>query len=199
MVGCVIQYNRGLIFVLPQYKNNEYIINLFLNRILPKIYQLETKSNLISQFVTPKQLHCQKKFEEANKQIKIFEENIEKIRADFNEAIREKENILKNDETSALIINYYNLALQQEEVALFYLYKVVEAIEKNYKSEKIAKSKLGHNTEWNLIGKTANASYGDIRHAPKPGEVIREISQEDLHSCYDAAVKIIFAYFKTLF
>jgi hypothetical protein len=75
----------------------------------------------------------------------------------------------------------------------------LEALEKKYGQEKEAKRKLGCNREWNLIGTVANASYADIRHAPKPGEKIKEWTQDEIDNCFKAAEKIIHAYLTTLF
>jgi hypothetical protein len=38
-----------------------------------------------------------------------------------------------------------------------------------------------------------------VRHAPKPGEKIKQWSDKEIKSCHDAAKKIIHAYFVTLF
>ena len=79
------------------------------------------------------------------------------------------------------------------------MYKVIETLEHRFGNEKAAKAKLNKNTEWNLIGRTANASYGDVRHAPRPGEVIKQWTKDEIAECFAAAERIIAAYFSTLF
>ncbi len=106
---------------------------------------------------------------------------------------------IENDETAKFLVNYFKQAQQQEDVALFYLYKIIEILENKFGNETSAKARLGCNAERNFIGKVANASYADIRHAPRPGEKINEWSQEDIKKCFEGAEKIIHAYFTTLF
>ena len=124
---------------------------------------------------------------------------MEEARENFFRASQEKIKTIHIDETAVLIINYYDLALQQEDVSLFYLYKIIEVLKNKYGSESKAKAILKDNKEWNKIRKTANESYRDMRHAPKPGEKIKEWTQEDIKSCFEATLKIINSYLETLF
>jgi hypothetical protein len=39
----------------------------------------------------------------------------------------------------------------------------------------------------------------DIRHAPKPGDVIQQWTEEDISASFDACEKIVLAYFGSLF
>jgi hypothetical protein len=96
-------------------------------------------------------------------------------------------------------VKYYDTALRQDDVALFYLYKAVELIENNHGGESEAIRKFGAGSEWKFLKKVANASYGDIRHAPKPGDVIHKWTDDDLKRCFDACEKIVLAYFESLF
>ena len=198
-LGVFIKRDKGSLIILPQYECNEEIVSIFLHRVMPKLYDLAVKTSLIEEFASPQE-------ENARRQVREIEENIGKLNAaieeateELNSARRNKIQAIKRDQTATLILNYYDLALQQDDVALFYLYKVAEALEKKYGGEREAKKKLGHNTEWNLIGKVANASYADVRHAPKPGEKIREWTQEEIDKCFKGAKKIIHAYLATLF
>jgi hypothetical protein len=111
------------------------------------------------------------------------------------EESRKKIQIIKSDETAILVENYFDMALQDDDSALFYLFKVIEAIHNKFGNEKEAKSKLGCNAEFNIIGKVSNESYRDIRHAPKPGEKIKEPTDEETKQCIEGARRIIIKYF----
>ena len=195
----VIKYGKGHIVILPEYKNNEEIINTFINRVVPKILNLDSNINIISQFLSPQEKKESINFHQAEENINKAEQEMEKARENFCRANREKINVIHADETAVLVINYYDLALQQEDVSLFYLYKIIEVLKNKYGSEDEAKSILKNNKEWNEIKKTANVSYRDIRHAPKPGEKIKEWTQEDIDGCFKAAFRIIGSYLETIF
>jgi hypothetical protein len=79
------------------------------------------------------------------------------------------------------------------------LYKIIDAIQKKFGGETAATHKLGKSKEWKLIGKLANASYGDIRHAPKPGDKIKDWSRDEIKDGFSAARSVLAAYFTTLF
>jgi len=198
-LGCFIKRNEGRLIILPQYESNEEIIKIFLNRVMPKLYDLAIKTSLIEEFASPDEIKAQSKILEMEENIQKLNNDIEEATEELNSARRYKIQTIKNDQTANLILKYYDLALKQDDVALFYLYKVTEALEKKYGGETEAKKRLGQNTEWNLIGKVANASYADVRHAPKPGEKIKEWTQDEIDKCFEAAQKIIHAYLATLF
>ncbi len=199
ILGVFIKRGFGQLIILPEYQNNEEIVGIFLNRVMPKIYNLETKINLIDQFLSPEELTISNEARETEGVIQKTNETLEVAKEKLASANRNKIQVIKNDETAVLILNYYELATQQDDVALFYLYKIIEALEKKYGSEKGAKDLLKCNTEWNLIGEKANASYADIRHAPKLGEKIKEWTEEDIKVCFVATEKIINTYLSTLF
>ena len=52
---------------------------------------------------------------------------------------------------------------------------------------------------WRILNETANASYNDLRHAPDPGEKIREITPEEAARCLQAAEVVFLKYFDRLF
>lgn len=198
-LGVLAEQGKGRVIVIPECQSNEDVINTFLNRVIPKLYDLEVRTSLINKFVSPEEGIAQDAIQKTNKQIQQLSEAIEVENENLNAARRKKIQTVEKDETAARILNYHTLATQQEDVALFYLYKVIEVLERKFGGEKEAKRKLGCNTEWNLIGTVANASYADIRHAPKPGEKIKEWTQDEIDNCFNAAEKIIHAYLTTLF
>ncbi len=199
ILGVFIKRGLGQLIILPECQNNEEIVGIFLNRVMPKIYNLETKINLIDQFLSQEELTIINEVREVEGVIQKANEALEVAKEKLASANRNKVQTIKNNETAVLILNYYELATQQDDVALFYLYKIIEALEKKYGGEKEAKNLLGCNNEWNLIGKIANATYADIRHAPKPGEKIKPWEQNEIDDCFKAVRKIIDTYLKTLF
>jgi hypothetical protein len=198
-VGVLAEQCEGRLIIMPECQSNEDIINTFLNRVIPKLYDLEVRTNLIDKFESPEEGIARNAIQKTNKQMQVLGEAIESENEKLSAARRKKIETVKKNEIATRILNYHNLAMQQEDVALFYLYKIIEVLEKKFGGEKEAKGKLGCNIEWNLIGKVANASYADIRHAPKPGERIREWTQDEIDDCFKAAEKIIHAYLATLF
>ncbi len=200
-LGAFVFWGRsgGKLIILPEFKDNDSVIEEFLNRILPLFHPDETKKDVVSDFNSPQEIETQEALGGAIEEAKRTEVRVIEIRKVVEQERRKKIQVIKAEETAALILKYYNLALQQEEVSLFYLYKVTEALQKKFGGETKAKELLGNRKEWNLIGTLANATYADIRHAPKPGEKIKEYSQKEIKECFEAAKKIVHSYFKTLF
>lgn len=198
-LGLYTKIGSGHLIIVPKYKSNDEIVSVFLNRIMPKIYDLDTHANIIERFISPEENSVQSIISEAEAIIDEKNKALDNMKEQLEAARRDKINTIKNNEGAVLILNYYDLAARQEDVALFYLYKVIEALEHQLGGEKEAKELLGCNVEWNLIGKLANESYADIRHAPKPGERIKEWNPAEIKSCFEAAERIIFSYLNTLF
>lgn len=199
MLSTFLERGEGKLIILPECRSNEEVISIFLHRVVPKLYDLETRSNLMERFISPEEKQMQDGIEKIQQKMAELNEAIETGNEKLNSARRNKIQTIKQDETAIRILNYYDLATQQDDVALFYLYKVIEALENKYGGEKESKAKLGCNTEWNLIGRLANVSYADIRHAPKPAEKIKEWAQEEIEECFKATEKIVHAYLATLF
>ncbi|KKQ46603.1 hypothetical protein A3H05_00450 [Candidatus Giovannonibacteria bacterium RIFCSPLOWO2_12_FULL_43_26] len=199
ILGLYIKIGEGRLIILPRFKSNEDIIATFLNRVMPKIYDLGIHANIIDQFASPNEKIVKEKIEKIEVVLQKATETLGNAKEDLETAKREKTNIVKSDPTAALILSYFETATQQDDVALYYLYKIIDALEKKYGGEKEAKQISGCNVEWNLIGKLANESYADIRHAPKPGEKVKEWGTTEIKSCFEAAEKIIHSYLNTLF
>lgn len=199
VLGVSFKAEEGSIFVFPTFKSNEDIIATFLNRVLPKIHGVETKNNLVDDFVSPHQATVEKKIVEIVDSTKELAGILERTKEELIQAKLIKAKTIREDETAALVLNYFELAQQQPDFALFFLYKIIEVIERKYGNEKKAKAVLQNNEGWNLIGRIANESYRDGRHAPKPGEKIKEWTREEIQSCFVAAKQIAEAYFGSLF
>jgi len=75
----------------------------------------------------------------------------------------------------------------------------IELIENEQGGEGAAIKRFRSRSRVKSLKKVANASYGDIRHAPKPGDVIRPWSDQDLKACFEACEKIVLVYFNSLF
>lgn len=199
VLGAYIRPGEGQIILLPDCVSNEEIVSALLHRVIPKLLGQESRVKIINQFQSPGERKAIKKIKKAEGEIQEKEKLLEEIKQDFATATRNKIQIVQQDDTAVLVQNYYDLALSQEDVSLFYLYKVTEAIKKKYGSKKKAVADLDCSSEWNLIGRLANVSYADVRHAPSPGEKIKEWSQEEIKDCFAAAKKIILAYLEKLF
>ena len=194
-----MKWAAGRIIALPEFRDNESVINDFLHRVLPRIYNAPTRTDIVDAFSSPKQRNINEELNELESEEKILKNRFADATIRFANAEREKKQTIASDEIARMIIAYYNQAIQDEERALFYLYKIIDALKNKFNGETAAKQKLGIDAEWKLIGKMANASYGDIRHAPKPADKLKEWTKEDIAECFSAAGKIINAYFGTLF
>lgn len=199
LLGAALSFGSGKFIVLPQYKDNDSTIVTFLNRVLPRIIGAKGSTDIVDAFVSPDEHVAVSEIQRLEAERAKLEEDLEKARESKARAERAKVVTIGADETARFLINYFKQAQQQDDVALFYLYKIIEILEKKFGNETAAKQRLGCNAEWNFVGKVANASYGDIRHAPRPGEKIKEWSEEDIKKCFEGAEKIIYAYFTTLF
>lgn len=199
VLAASFRFISGCFFVLPTFKLNDEAIAAFLNKVVPAIHGIETRRNLIDDFISLEQRKIEEKLKEAAVTQQEAEKYLEKSKEELVQAKMIKAKTIREDETAVLILNYYDLAQQQADVALFFLYKIVEALERKYGSEAEAKKQLRNNEGWNLIRRIANASYGDVRHAPKPGEKIKQWSDEEIKVCFGATNEIVKAYFATLF
>lgn len=199
LLGAALSFGSGKFIVLPQYNDNDSTIATFLNRVLPRIIGTKGSTDIMDAFVSPDEDATGSEIQRLEAARAELEEDLEKAREARAGAERSKRRKIEEDETAKFLVNYLRQAQQQEDVALFYLYKVIEILEKKFGNESAAKASLGCNAEWNFIGRVANASYADIRHAPRPGEKIKEWTDEDIKKCFEGAEKIIHAYFRTLF
>jgi hypothetical protein len=198
-LGVLIVRGRGSLVVLPRFKSNEETISTFIQRVLPKMYESESRIGLIDKYISPNERDAHAQVTQFEAELATIEEGLEQKRVMLAAAKREKENVIHRDPTAQQILIYYDTALRQDDVALFYLYKAIELIENNHGGESGAIRKFGVGAEWKFLKKVANASYADIRHAPKPADVIQKWTDEDIRACFDACEKIVLAYFKSLF
>jgi hypothetical protein len=198
-LGVLINRRRGRLLVLPRFKSNEEVIIAFVLRIMPRIYETTSQVRLVDKYESPKQKYAESQVAAAAAEVMRAEAELEERRIAFAAAVREKQNVVLNDPTAKQILSYYDTALRQDDVALFYLYKAVELIENSHGGESGAIKKFGSGSEWKFLKKVANASYRDVRHAPKPGDVIQQWTDDEIKKCFDACEKIIFAYFESLF
>lgn len=190
---------QGEVLLLPDFESNEEIIQTFLHRVLPEMRDYESKQQLIEKFLSPVEKEADKKVNSLQQEQEKLDEKLLQAKKWLADANRQKHTTIKADDTATLILNYYDIALQQADVSLFYLYKVIEALELKLGGEKAAKEALKKNEEWNNIGKLANTSYADIRHAPRPGEKIRQWTTDEIKKAFMDTESIIDAYLQTLF
>jgi len=192
-------FNSGKVILLPENQSNDDVIVTFLKRVIPKLLEVQPQTNLVDTYKSPQELGAEKKVQTAEEKLEEHNKKLTESQDELNQAKVNKVSVIKKDETAVLILNYFDVAIDQEEISLFYLYKITEALQKKYGSEKEAKSKIGCNSEWKYIRKLANTSYADIRHAPSPGEKIKDWTEEEIKEAYSKSTKIIHSYLNTLF
>jgi hypothetical protein len=198
-LGLFLKIGEGRIIMLPEYMNNEYVITNFLNRVLPRLSGQPSRSDLVDAFKSPMEERARDEIDKIESQRKELEESFEAAKIKLVSAERKKMRTLESDETAVRVIAYFKQATQDDDAALFYLYKIIDALEKKFGGAAAAKQKLGNHADWRLIGRITNASYGDIRHAPRPGEVIKRWTKDEIAECFAAAERVLTAYFSTLF
>jgi hypothetical protein len=198
-LGFQLLHGNGRIFFLPKFKSNAETIELFLHRIVPKIYKVASHLGLVDLFRSPSEESAST---ELNRLLGEEKEIIEQqgvVRSALAATIRTKEKTIDDDETAKQILVYYDNARRQDDVALYFLYKIVEAIENKLGGEAEGIKKLGAGVEWKAVKRLANESYRDARHAPKPGDVVRKWTQDEIKKCFANTETIVMAYFGTLF
>lgn len=198
-LGVIIFRGRGSVVVLPKMKSNEEAIATFVQRVLPNMYDLKARVPLIEKFVSPAEARAAEQVAASEATLRQVETELGENRVALATARREKENVIQGHPTAKQILSYFDTALRQDDVALFFLYKAIELIENEQGGEGAAIKRFGLGAEWKFLKKVANASYGDIRHAPRPGDVIRPWTDQDLKDCFEACEKIALAYFNSLF
>jgi hypothetical protein len=198
-LGTFIRRGRGALIVLPRSQSNEDVISTFLHRVLPKIFDLKVNVGLIDRYVSPSEKETISEIDKLDRLQEKITEQREKGIERLASSQRDKNKVINADPTAIQILLYHETAKRQEDVALFYLYKIFESVENKYGGETEGMKVLGCSTEWKSVKRIANASYGDIRHAPKPGDAFKKWSEAEIKSCFEATEKLILAYFDTLF
>jgi len=79
------------------------------------MYKLETQINLIDKFSSPEEITTQKEIKKIEDNIKELDEALGAAKEGFTSARLNKIQTIKKDETATLILNYYDLATQQDE------------------------------------------------------------------------------------
>jgi len=199
VLGVLIRRGQGQLVVLPEFASNEKAIEIFLRRVLPKLLESDARSTLINQFLSPGERSAQQRIEKAEKEMLKAEELLQQTKEERAEANRLKVDAIRKDETAVLVLKYYDQAVADGEHALFHLYKILDALKKKFGNVAKAKKLLRCSTEWNSLAEAANASHGDTRHAPEPGEKVRDLTPEKVKSCFEDAEKIVRAYLEYLF
>jgi hypothetical protein len=198
-LGIVIVRGRGRVLLLPRYKSNDDVIETFLNRVMPKLYDLKARTTLIDTFKSPSEKNQEEGLEGLRAQIKETEQQFRAAQVELARVEREKANVINADQTAKQILIYYDQARKQDDVALFYLYKVIEVIENKFGGEASGIKAVGAGAEWKRLKKIANVSYGDARHAPKPTDIVKPWTDSEIKACFADVEKIVMAYFTTLF
>lgn len=198
-LGVHILRGQGSLTFLPKYKSNEEVIEIFLHRVVPRLYRSSGKSGLTDIFISPAEKAARAELEQLQSIEAQLRKRQEDIRAQLAGATREKSNVISADSTARQILIYYDHARREDEVALYYLYKIVEAIENKFGGETEGINVVGAGTEWKAIKRLANESYRDARHAPKPGDVIKKWTDAEIKKCFEDVKVVVTAYFATLF
>lgn len=198
-LGVWIIRGSGSLIVLPKFKSNEEVIETFLHRVLPEMYDVKSRVGLIEKYTSPQEHKALAAIKHHQHLRAEVEARLTADRTALATASREKANVISVDPTAKQVLGYHDTAKRQDDVALFYLYKILEAIENKCGGEAQAVKALGCSTEWKHIKRSANESYGDMRHARKPGDVIKQWNIEEIKKCFEDTEKIVLAYFESLF
>jgi hypothetical protein len=198
-LGVIILRGRGKLIVLPKYQSNEDVVDTFVHRVLPRIYRIATRSTLTDLFRSPDESAAQKKLDDLLVLEEKLREKVGATRVALAGATRAKANVIGADAIAKQLRIYYDHAMRQDDAALYYLYKIIEAIENKFGGEAAGIAAVGEQVAWKAVKRLANESYRDARHAPKPGDVIKKWSSQELKQCFTDTQKVVLAYFMTLF
>jgi hypothetical protein len=198
-LGVQISRGNGAIIFLPTFESNEEVIETFLHRVVPRLYNSTAKTTLAERFTSPAERDARAELEHLQSSEEQLTNLQEEARVRLATASREKSNTIGADATAKQIQIYYDHAKREDEVALYYLYKIVEAIENKFGGEATGIASVGAATEWKAVKRLANESYRDARHAPKPGDVIKKWTDAEIKECFRNVDEVVAAYFATLF
>jgi hypothetical protein len=199
LLGVQILRGRGSLIFLPRFRSNADAIETFLHRVVPKLYPQRGRRGLTDVFISPAEEAAVaelKNYESVEAQLKTRQEE---ARVRLAAAAREKERTIEADATAKQILVYHDLARRNDDAALYYLYKIVEAIENKFGGESEGIKAVGAGTEWKGVKRLANESYRDARHAPKPSDVIKKWTDAEIRECFANVEVVVTAYFSTLF
>jgi hypothetical protein len=198
-LGVLILRGRGRLIVLPRFQSNDSVIETFLHRVVPKIYEMKARTGLDEVFTSPAERASEAELKELHDIGEKIRKREEVARVQLATAAREKSNAIHADPTAKQVMTYYTEARRQPEMALFFLYKIIESIEHKFGGEKEGIAAVGAGAEWKSVKRLANESYRDARHAPKPADVIKPWSETEIRKCFEDTEKVVMAYFATLF
>jgi hypothetical protein len=198
-LGVAIMRERGRLILLPQFNSNSDVIETFLHRVVPKLYNVASHSGLIDLFRAPLERSASGELEELLSIEKQVRERQGSARSALAAATRHKTKVISNDATAKQILIYHDQARRQDDAALYYLYKIVEAIENNLGGESEGIKRIGAGTQWKAVKRLANESYRDARHAPKPSDVVKKWTHAEIKECFKNTETVVMAYFESLF
>jgi len=199
LLGVMLPCGKGKLIVLPKFQSNDDVIETFLLRVVPELYEGKQRYRLADVFISPDEVTAQNAVDEfAGAEVELRKRHAD-ARVALTTTTRVKVNVLKADATAKQIEIYYDCALRQDDVALYYLYKIVEAVENKFGGEAAGIEAVGQKTAWKAVKKLANETYRDARHAPKPTDVITKWTNAEIAECFENVQKIVFSYFDTLF
>jgi hypothetical protein len=198
-LGVIILRGSGALIVLPRFHSNEDVIDTFLHRVIPKLYGTETRTKLTDSFKSAAEGAAQKELDRLVELEERVRQEQASARIALETATRQKLKTLEEDVTAKQIQVYYDHALKQGDAAVYYLYKIIDVIENKFGGETAGIDAVGERTAWKAVKRLANESYRDARHAPKPGDVIKKWSTDELDQCIEDTKKVALAYFSTLF
>jgi len=198
-IGVQIVRGHGSLIFLPKYQSNDDMVETFLHRVVPRIYKSNAKVRLTDIVSSPAEKAAYARLEKLQHIEQELKEHQEDARVQLATATREKLAAIEADPTGKQILTYHDLAKRQDDAALFFLYKIVEAVENKFGGETEGIKAVGAKAEWKAVKKLANESYRDARHAPKPGEVIKKWTNPEIKKCFEDTEVVVSAYFTTLF
>lgn len=198
-LGILLLRGHGRVIILPKCGDSDSVIETFVQRVMPQIYNLENKSGLVDLFSSPEEAARENQLHAIVANITSLREQEARVRIKLAEATRQKTNVINADDTCKRILSYYTEAKRQPDVALFYLYKIIESIENKLGGETAGIAVVGVGTEWKAVKRLANESYRDARHAPKPTDIVKQWSDAEIRKCFADTEKVILAFFTTLF
>lgn len=199
ILGASFKLGQGRVMVLPEFASNEEVAMDFFLYVVPKLHPVESEKGLVARFVSQEEREAQDTLTAVERERVETEARFEAAAASVYGAKSKKIQAIEGDEAAAQLLAYYDTAIRHQEHALYHLDKLTEYLQKRMGGEAAAKELLNCHMQWNLIGRLANATYLEAgRHAPGPGEKVREVTPAELTECFEAADYIVLKYFETI-
>lgn len=192
--------NSGTVTCLPTFDNNEEAVLVYLDHVFPKLSNSASRQGIEEFFLSPRELALVDEEVKITKEFTALEGGFHDTKREMAVERKAKLDKIRADETATRLLEFYRVAQEDPTDPWVPLFKIVETISHKFGGEAEGKAALVVcNAEWNLLKRLSNESERNTRHAVRPGEMERPVTNDEIRQSFEAAKKMTCAYFWTLF